>query len=113
MGSGGYCPLPAQSLKPLSISTSHPPSSGHITASGPSKYQNKAQTAIRSGEDNPRFDRKHLDILHEQRVRRMSDKARNRVVFLCWERIYSEPYTASDLDFSDSVFGFFGICVPR
>ena len=53
------------------------------------------------------FDRKLLEYLHEQGVRSMSDKARNRVGSQFQKIHYSEPYTASDYHFSEPVFGFF------
>ena len=71
------------------------------------------QNGLRLSENDPMFDRKLLDYLHEQGVRNTSNKIRIRVVILCWEMIYSEPYTASDCHFSNPVFGFFGIGVPR
>jgi hypothetical protein len=59
------------------------------------------------GARNPCLIVKLLEYLHEQGVRSTSDKARTRVVSQFRKIHYSEPYTAFDYLFSDSVFGFF------
>ncbi len=71
------------------------------------------QNGLRLGVNDPLFDRKLLDYLHEQGVWSMSDKARNRAVSLFREIHYSEPHTGSDCHFPDPVFGFFGSGVHR
>ncbi|MDO8873356.1 MAG: hypothetical protein Q7V05_11610 [Methanoregula sp.] len=71
------------------------------------------QNGLRLGVNRPLFDRKLLEYLHEQGVRSMSDKARNRAVSLFREIHYSEPHTGSDCRFLTPVFGFFGRGVHR
>ena len=61
--------------------------------------------------NTPPFYRKLLNILYEEGIRSMSDKARTRAAFPGPEMIYSEPYMGSDYSFPDLVFGFLGRCV--
>ncbi len=58
-------PLRIPSQNPV-FSIRKPPKSGHATASVPTKFPNKAQIDPRLGYANPLFDRKLLDILHEE-----------------------------------------------
>ena len=65
------------------------------------------QNGLRLCENDPLFDRKLLEYLHEQGVRITSDNAIIRVGPPVQKIHYSEPYTASDYHFSEPVFGFF------
>jgi hypothetical protein len=63
-------PSPLRSLKTPFFKSSLALPSGHATAPVPPNYQNKAQNEPRSGEDHPLSDRKLLEELHEEGVRK-------------------------------------------
>ncbi len=64
------------------------------------------QYGLRLCENDPLFDRKLLEYLHEQGVRITSDNAIIRVGPQFQKIHYSEPYMGSECHFSDPVFGF-------
>ncbi len=71
------------------------------------------QYGLRLCENDPLFDRKLLEYLHEQGVRITSDNAIIRVGPQFQKIHYSEPNAGSDWHFSDPVFGFLDDGVHR
>jgi hypothetical protein len=71
------------------------------------------QYGLRLYENDPLFDRKLLEYLHEQGVRSTSDNARTIVVSLHQKIHYSEPNAGSECLFPDPFSDFFEIGVHR